>query len=208
MSVERFSETLLPTEHGELRTVVYRTDGGVEHVALVAGDVSGDEPVLCRVHSECMTSEVFGSLKCDCKQQLDYALQRIVEEGRGVVLYLRQEGRGIGLGNKIAAYSMQEKGHDTVDANRILGLPDDAREYHDAADMLRDLGVAEVMLMTNNPEKLDGLEQHGIGVERAEHQVAAPAHAASYLEVKRERMGHMLDEITLEAPRVSWLGGE
>jgi GTP cyclohydrolase II len=190
--VQRYAETLLPTRHGELRCVVYKTAEGTEHVAMVAGDNEGDEPVLCRAHSECLTSEVLGSLKCDCKEQLDAALARIAREGRGVVLYLRQEGRGIGLGNKIAAYALQEQGHDTVDANRLLGLPDDAREYDDAAAMLQDLGIARVALMTNNPLKVEGLRRHGIDVVRVPHIVPAGKHADGYLAAKGARMGHKL----------------
>lgn len=193
--VTRYAETLLPTRHGELRCVVYQTPGGVEHVAMVAGAVDDGDPVVCRVHSECLTSEVLGSLKCDCKQQLDAALSRIAREGRGVVLYMRQEGRGIGLGNKVRAYALQEQGHDTVDANRLLGLPDDAREYDEAAAMLLDLGVKKVSLMTNNPLKLEGLRAHGLEVERVPHIVPAAKHAHGYLEVKRERMGHALEPL-------------
>lgn len=193
--VERYAETLLPTRHGDLRCVVYRTRSGVEHVAMVAGDVDDGDEVICRVHSECLTSEVLGSLKCDCKQQLDAALSRIAREGRGIVLYLRQEGRGIGLGNKVRAYALQEQGHDTVDANRLLGLPDDAREYDEAAEMLKDLGVKKVALMTNNPLKLEGLRAHGLEVARVPHIVPAAKHAHGYLEVKRERMGHALEPL-------------
>lgn len=193
--VERYAETLLPTRHGDLRCVVYQTASGVEHVAMVAGDVDDGDEVVCRVHSECLTSEVLGSLKCDCKQQLDAALSRIAREGRGIVLYLRQEGRGIGLGNKVRAYALQEEGHDTVDANRLLGLPDDAREYDEAAEMLKDLGVKRVALMTNNPLKLEGLRAHGLEVTRVPHIVPAAKHAHGYLEVKRERMGHALDPL-------------
>jgi len=216
---ERYAETLLPTAHGELRCVVYRAPGEVEHVAMIAGDLSsdeagGDEPVLCRVHSECLTSEVLGSLKCDCKQQLDAALKRIADEGRGVVLYLRQEGRGIGLGNKVRAYALQEQGHDTVDANRLLGLPDDARDYGVAASMLRDLGVDKVALMTNNPAKVAGLEANGVRVvTREQHIAEAPSDKAiAYLDAKRDRMGHVLPESEQPAappvPSLLCVGGE
>ena len=197
---ERFAETLLPTIHGELRCVVYREEDGTEHVAMVAGDIAGDD-VLCRVHSECLTSEVFGSLKCDCKQQLDRALDLIARRGRGVVLYLRQEGRGIGLGNKIRAYALQETGLDTVDANRELGLPDDARDYEIAAFMLRDLGVKSIALLTNNPMKVEGLESHGVVVRRVPHVVQAVGPARGYLEVKGRRMGHVID---LDPPALSF----
>lgn len=191
--VTRYAETVLPTAHGSLRCVVFRADDGVEHVAMVAGDVRGSD-VLCRVHSECLTSEVLGSLKCDCKQQLDRALELIARRGRGVVLYLRQEGRGIGLGNKIRAYALQEEGYDTVDANRALGLPDDARDYRVAAAMLANLGVTSVALLTNNPLKVDGLRDVGIDVaRRVPHLVQAPGPARGYLEVKGRRMGHMLE---------------
>jgi GTP cyclohydrolase II len=204
--VTRYAQTLLPTLHGELRCVVYQTAAGIEHVAMVAGSVEDGAEVLCRIHSECLTSEVLGSLKCDCKAQLDAALDRIARERRGVVLYLRQEGRGIGLGNKVRAYALQEQGHDTVDANRLLGLPDDARSYEEAAAMLRDLGVKRVGLMTNNPLKVEGLERHGIEVaRRVKHVVAAAPHAVSYLEVKRHRMGHLYSDVL---PRVAVVGGE
>jgi GTP cyclohydrolase II len=197
-TITRYAETLLPTVHGPLRCVVFRAQDGTEHVAMVAGDISGDD-VLCRVHSECLTSEVLGSLKCDCKQQLDRALDLISRRGRGVVLYLRQEGRGIGLGNKIRAYALQEEGYDTVDANRALGLPDDARDYRVAAEMLADLGVKSVALLTNNPLKVDGLEEAGVKVSRrVPHLVTAPGPAKSYLEVKGRRMGHLLTEDWLD----------
>lgn len=194
-SVVRYAETNLPTNHGPLRCIVYRTNAGVEHIAMVAGDVTNGENIFCRIHSECLTSEVFGSLKCDCKQQLDRALDTIAQQGLGVVLYMReQEGRGIGIGNKIRAYAMQELGHDTVDANRLLGLPDDTRDYTAAANMLKDLGVRSVSLVTNNPLKLAGLDKAGIRVQsRTAHVVAAPKHALAYLQTKRERMGHLIE---------------
>src|SRR5438270_13110098 len=174
----------LPTRHGHFTTHVLRSTAhgeGVageahekEHVALVFGDVAGKSSVLVRVHSECLTSEVFGSLKCDCKEQLDAALAEIARRGAGVVLYLRQEGRGIGLGNKIRAYDLQSRGHDTVDANRLLGLPDDARRYDVARDMLEHLGVKSVRLMTNNPEKVHGLRSLGVNVAGRVPVVIAP----------------------------------
>jgi GTP cyclohydrolase II len=197
-SVVRYAETQLPTKYGTLRCIVYRDATGNEHVAMVAGSVRtrhDDDFVLCRLHSECLTSEVLGSLKCDCKAQLDRALELIAKLGRGVVLYLRQEGRGIGLGNKIRAYALQEHGVDTVDANRLLGLPDDARDYSTAAAMLRDLGVRSVALMTNNPQKLAALTQQGFDVKRVEHLVDVEARAArEYISVKQRRMGHMSSE--------------
>ncbi len=200
-TLERYAETILPTVHGALRCVVYRAAGGVEHLALVAGDVAGED-VLCRVHSECITGEVLGSLKCDCKQQLDRALDLVARRGRGVVVYLRQEGRGIGLGNKIRAYALQEQGYDTVDANRLLGFPDDARDYAVAAAILGELGVRSVALLTNNPLKVEGLEEAGISVaRRVPHLVHVPGPARSYLEVKGRRMGHLIDDA--EAARLA-----
>ena len=194
--VERFAETLLPTVHGALRCVVYRDAEGLEHVAMVAGEPSGED-VLVRLHSECLTGEVLGSTKCDCKPQLDRALQLIARRGRGVVLYLRQEGRGIGLGNKIRAYALQEQGHDTVDANRLLGLPDDARDYAVAAAMLADLGVRSVALMTNTPLKVEALEEQGVRVRRrVPHIVEVRGPARWYLETKGRRMGHLLEQGT------------
>ena len=193
----------LPTRHGLFTTHVFSSaahgDAGhpveKEHVALVRGDIRGKAGVLARVHSECMTSEVFGSLKCDCKEQLDAALAEVARRGAGVILYLRQEGRGIGLGNKIRAYDLQSQGHDTVDANRLLGLPDDARRYDVARDMLEWLGVKSVRLMTNNPEKVSGLRALGVNVLARVPVVIAPnPYSAGYLEAKRVRMAHELPE--------------
>jgi len=187
----------VPTEYGSVRVIVFREgEGDEEHVALVVGDVSasgGDDAPLVRVHSECWTGEVLRSHKCDCRDQLDYALQSIADIGRGVVIYLRQEGRGIGLGNKIRAYALQEQGHDTVDANRMLGFADDARTYDVAAAMLADLGVRRVALLTNNPKKEDGLRAHGVDVVRRVPIAIAPnEHNAEYLAVKAKKMGHEL----------------
>jgi GTP cyclohydrolase II len=192
--VTLYGEAPLPTHRGLFRTVVFReTDGGAEHVALVLGDVSSD-PVPVRVHSECLTSEVLGSLKCDCRAQLDRALDLIAERGRGVLLYLRQEGRGIGLGNKIRAYALQAQGHDTYEANRLLGFPDDLRRYDVAADMLRLLGVRAIDLVTNNPLKVAGLAEAGVEI-RSRIQLSSPAnpHNVEYLKVKRERTGHLIE---------------
>lgn len=194
--LERFAEAQLPTEYGELRCVVFAdTDTGLEHVALYTGDIAASEGLLTRVHSECLTGEVFHSLKCDCREQLDLAMRRVGEAGQGLVLYMRQEGRGIGLGNKIRAYAKQDEGYDTVDANRVLGFDDDLRRYDIAAAMLAELKVRSVRLMTNNPEKVSGLEAEGVVVtERVDHMVAAHEHNREYLETKRTRMGHLLDE--------------
>jgi GTP cyclohydrolase II/3,4-dihydroxy 2-butanone 4-phosphate synthase/GTP cyclohydrolase II len=163
-------------------------------VALVLGEIEGQEGVPVRVHSECLTGEVFGSLKCDCRQQLDRAMELMVQLGRGVVLYLRQEGRGIGLGNKIRAYALQEKGMDTYQANRELGFPDDLRKYDVAAEMLRMLGVLSVDLITNNPLKIAGLVEEGIPVrKRIPASSSHNAHNREYLKAKRDRSGHLID---------------
>ena len=168
------------------------SDDGQEHVALVIGAFGG-EPPLVRLHSECLTGDVFGSLKCDCGPQLKEALKIIGDAGGGVLLYLRQEGRGIGLANKIRAYSLQDRGLDTVDANRRLGFADDERDYRHAAAMLGELGIDRVRLLTNNPEKVKGLETAGIAVaERVSHQMPANPHNADYLDTKRKRSGHLL----------------
>lgn len=194
-ALELFSEADVPTPRGVLRTVVFLDKAtGREHVALVKGEVSDQEGVPVRVHSECLTSEVFGSLKCDCRQQLDLALDFIAQQPRGVLLYLRQEGRGIGLGNKIKAYALQAQGLDTYEANRQLGFPDDLRSYDIAAEMLRMLGVRTVDLITNNPLKIIGLENEGIPVRRripsrTEHN----PHNVGYLKTKRERTGHLIE---------------
>ena len=191
--VRIYAEAPLPTERGLFRTVVFRDGEGAEHVAMVLGDVAG-ESVPVRVHSECLTSEVLGSLKCDCSAQLDRALDLIAARGRGVLVYLRQEGRGIGLGNKIRAYALQAQGADTYEANRLLGFPDDLRRYDIAADMLRLLGVRSVELITNNPLKVAGLEEAGVAV-LGRIQLPSPAnpHNVGYLRVKRERTGHLID---------------
>ncbi len=189
----------LPTRFGNFQTHVFRTtepgDGASwkEHVALVFGDIAHGTKIPVRIHSECMTSEVFGSLKCDCKEQLDAALAEVARRGAGAVLYLRQEGRGIGLANKIRAYELQSRGADTVDANRLLGLPDDAREYSAAADMLAHFDVRSVLLMTNNPAKVRGLQALGVSIEGRLPVVVAPnPFSRGYLETKRARMNHEL----------------
>jgi len=191
--IERYADAVVPTDYGELRTVVYREPDGKEHIAIVVGDPTGDEPVLVRVHSECWTGEVLRSRKCDCLAQLDAAMRAMVERGRGVLVYLRQEGRGIGLGNKIRAYALQAQGADTVDANRMLGFDDDARTYDVAGAMLRDLGVGAVELLTNNKAKVEGLERAGVRVaRRVPHAVGIHEDNEEYLAVKARRMGHEL----------------
>jgi GTP cyclohydrolase II len=185
----------LPTRFGRFQVHVFRhaDEKDREHVALVAGDVHGCEDVPVRVHSECLTSEVLHSLKCDCREQLDAALAHIGRTGRGVVLYLRQEGRAIGLTNKIRAYALQAAGMDTVDANRALGLPDDARSYDQAAAMIRGLGIRSVRLLTNNPDKVVALRTLAIDVRGRIPIVISPnAHSLAYLETKRDRMNHEL----------------
>jgi GTP cyclohydrolase II len=184
----------LATEYGNFSLHGFRDKrSGLEHAALALGDLSTAGPVLTRLHSECLTGDTFHSLHCDCGDQLQSALEHIKAEGRGVLLYLRQEGRGIGLLNKIRAYALQQQGADTVDANRMLGLPDDARDYGVSAEMLASLGVTDVRLMTNNPAKISGLTSHGIRVtERVPLEVARHARNTDYLDTKAARMGHIL----------------
>ncbi len=200
-TVQREAATVLPTAHGDFRAYGYRsTADGVEHIALVAGDLDEGgrlvhgEDVLVRVHSECLTGDVFGSLRCDCGPQLRESLKRVAAEGRGVVIYLRgHEGRGIGLLHKLRAYELQEVGRDTLDANLELGLPADARDYGAGAQILADLGVRSLRLMTNNPDKVTALTRHGLTVTRREPMpVQAGEHNLRYLRTKRDRMGHDL----------------
>jgi len=196
MSVDEVpSEARLPTKHGEFRIrVFHESDSGLDHVALVMGDMAGPDPVLMRVHSECLTGDVFSSLRCDCGPQLDAALQAIAERGWGVVLYLRQEGRGIGLHAKIQAYHLQDQGADTLDANLMLGLPADARNYRIASTMLDALGVSDVCLLSNNPDKVEQLEKYGINVvERMPLVVGVGSSNRAYLQTKVDRMGHQIN---------------
>jgi 3,4-dihydroxy 2-butanone 4-phosphate synthase/GTP cyclohydrolase II len=196
--VERVVETRLPTEHGEFTAVGYRAriDDG-EHVALVFGELGDGEDVLVRVHSECLTGDVFGSKRCDCGPQLDAALQRVAEVGRGVVLYMRgHEGRGIGLLHKLQAYQLQDRGFDTVDANLELGLPADARDYGTGAQILYDLGVRSMRLLTNNPAKRAGLEGYGLTITGREAlPVRLHPENVHYLRTKRDRMGHLFEAL-------------
>jgi GTP cyclohydrolase II len=191
----------LTTAYGDFELHGFKEPAtGLEHAALCIGDVASGEPVLLRLHSECLTGDTFGSCHCDCGPQLRGALESIAKEGRGVLLYLRQEGRGIGLLNKIRAYALQEKGADTLDANRLLGLPADARDYGFAATMLRELGIGAVRLLTNNPGKIDGLAAYGVDVrERVPLQVGRNRRNGAYLDTKAHRMGHLFD-ILREAP--------
>jgi len=194
--VRRVSEARIPTRHGDFEAVVFESLlDGVEHMAFVRGDVSGHDDVLVRVHSECLTGDVFGSMRCDCGLQLDAALERIATEGRGVVVYLRgHEGRGIGLGHKLRAYRLQDQGRDTVEANEELGFPADSREYGIGSQILVDLGITTMRVMTNNPAKYGGLEGFGLEiVERVPLEIAPNEENIAYLRTKQEKLGHLLD---------------
>jgi 3,4-dihydroxy 2-butanone 4-phosphate synthase/GTP cyclohydrolase II len=198
-TVRRVAEAQLPTPHGTFTAIGYASmEVPGEHVALVMGNVANGAPVMVRVHSECLTGDVFGSLRCDCGEQLADALGVIAEHGRGVVVYLRQEGRGIGLHNKLRAYALQDEGLDTVDANLALGLPADGRDYTIGADMLQDLGVRRVRLLTNNSDKLHSLQRAGLEVEQVPLRVPATPFNQRYLDTKRQKMGHTLEMCTHE----------
>jgi 3,4-dihydroxy 2-butanone 4-phosphate synthase/GTP cyclohydrolase II len=192
--VRKVASPRLPTRYGEFRLHAYRADAtGEEHVALVMGEIDEEQPVLVRVHSQCLTGDVFGSARCDCGPQLEQALEKIAAEGRGVLLYLLQEGRGIGLINKLKAYELQEQGHDTVEANEKLGFRPDQRDYGIGAQILRDLGVRKMRLMTNNPSKYVGLAGYGLEiVERVPLEVAPTESSRDYLRAKRDKLGHLL----------------
>jgi len=192
--VKREAEAELPTEFGSFHIIAYSNEvDGKEHVALVKGEVAGEEDVLVRVHSECLTGDTFLSKRCDCGPQLHEALRRIDREGRGVLLYIRQEGRGIGLTNKIKAYALQDQGMDTVEANRHLGFPEDLRDYGIGAQILKDLGLSTIRLLTNNPKKVIGLEGYGLRiVEQVPLQVVPNEYNYEYLKVKKEKLGHLI----------------
>lgn len=189
--LERIAEAKLPTPFAEFRVTVYKSGDGKEHVVLALGDLAGAPP-LVRVHSECLTGDALFSLRCDCGAQLKAAMQRIADEGRGAILYLRQEGRGIGLANKIRAYELQDRGADTVEANHQLGFPADAREYGLAVELLRQLGLCHIRLMTNNPRKLDALKKDGIEiVERVPLESGRNPYNEKYLAAKAAKLGHL-----------------
>ena len=192
--VHRVAEARLPTDHGEFRIIGYKNDvDDHEHVALVHGEVAGQENVLVRMHSKCLTGDVFGSLRCDCGPQLEAAMRRIVEEGRGVIVYLDQEGRGIGLLNKLRAYVIQDSGEDTVAANQRLGFAPDLRNYGIGAQVLRDLGLSTIRLMTNNPRKVVGLDAYGLEItERVPLETRINPENRGYLDAKRDLLGHFL----------------
>jgi len=191
--VRRIASVHLPTRHGEFHLIGYESlVDHREHVALVRGEVEGSEDVLVRMHSECLTGDVFGSMRCDCGEQLDAAMARIAAEGLGAIVYLRQEGRGMGLGNKLRAYELQEQGQDTVEANLTLGFKPDLRDYGIGAQILVDLGLRRIRLLTNNPKKIVGLEGYGLEVTGREPLLVPPGqHNAGYLETKRQKLGHL-----------------
>ena len=207
--IDRVVETRVPTDHGDFNLVLYRNRvDGAEHLALVKGDINPDEPTLVRVHSECLTGDVFGSRRCDCGSQLHRSLRQIDCAGSGIVLYMRQEGRGIGLENKLRAYALQDEGRDTVEANEELGFAADLRDYGVGAQILHDLGVRSIKLLTNNPKKVVGLKAFGLEiVERVAIQVPANEDNIRYLSTKRDKLGHILHGLTDEEEQLNGTRG-
>ena len=196
-TVERVAEACLPTEFGEFRIIGYRSlNSDEEFVALARGELRGEYPTLVRIHSQCMTGDVFGSVKCDCGRQLRAAMELIASEGRGAIVYQQQEGRGIGIINKIRAYALQDEGADTIEANELLGLDVDMRRYDQCAEILLDLGLRRVRVMSNNPAKIQALERAGLEViERVALEVEPHDGFANYLKTKKERMGHLIHAV-------------
>lgn len=195
ISVEKVATANLPTQWGKFKLAGYRSlNSSEEFVVLIKGEMDADVPTLVRIHSQCLTGDVFGSVKCDCGPQLHKAMQLIEAEGRGAIVYQQQEGRGIGIINKIRAYALQDEGADTVEANEKLGFAVDARTYQQCAEILFDLGLCKVRVMSNNPDKIEALERAGLRVvERVPIEIEAEAPAAHYLKTKKEKMGHLLD---------------
>jgi GTP cyclohydrolase II len=202
--VTRFSEAKLPTEFGDFRVIVFRNDrDNKEHLALTLGDVESARGILVRVHSECLTGEVLHSLRCDCREQLQESMHMVAKAGRGIIIYLRQEGRGIGLGNKVRAYALQDGGMDTIDANHQLGFSSDDRDYTMAVAILKAFEIKSLLLITNNPEKIRDLREHGIEIiQRVPIEIQPNKYSRVYLRTKRDKAGHMLDHLDLDDPEL------
>jgi 3,4-dihydroxy 2-butanone 4-phosphate synthase/GTP cyclohydrolase II len=193
--IQETAAAKLPTDYGNFKVVAFKTKDNASHVALIKGDIKGEKDILVRVHSECITGDLFHSLKCDCGCQLESAMRMIEKEGKGAILYLRQEGRGIGLFNKIKAYQLQEQGMDTVEANEKLGFKADQRDYTIGAAILKELGLSTIRLLTNNPTKITGLEKYGIEIkERVPLVMKCTEHNKKYINTKKEKLGHMIED--------------